>query len=98
MGQNLEKIRLYVRTDHLGKGQIVSLDPKQAHYLHHVMRLHKGSVVRVFNGIDGEWRACLVSLGKNGGDLKVTEQIKPREPLPEMHLYFPPLKPGPLHF
>jgi 16S rRNA (uracil1498-N3)-methyltransferase len=98
MLDHLEKIRLYVQIAHLEEGQIVALNPKQAHYLHHVMRLHTGNLVRIFNGIDGEWRACLVSLGKNGGDLKVTKHIKPMACLPEIHLYFPPLKHGPLHF
>ncbi|MDZ4134227.1 MAG: RNA methyltransferase PUA domain-containing protein, partial [Paracoccaceae bacterium] len=50
------KIRLFVEQP-LGAGQPVPLTADQAHYLFGVMRLAPGSVVLLFNGRDGEWRA-----------------------------------------
>jgi 16S rRNA (uracil1498-N3)-methyltransferase len=91
-------IRLYVAADQLAKNQVIQLNPNQTHYLHNVMRLHEGSTLKVFNGHDGEWEASVVALQKNSGALKVVEQLKPQLTLPELHLYFPPLKQDSLKF
>jgi 16S rRNA (uracil1498-N3)-methyltransferase len=91
-------VRLYVAVDHLDKNHVIPLNPNQNHYLHNVMRLHEGSSLQVFNGHDGEWLTTVVSLQKNSGALKVMDQLRPQERLPEIHLYFPPLKQDPLRF
>jgi len=84
--------RLYLEVDHLDKGHIVSLNASQTHYVHHVMRLHEGSSLYVFNGYDGEWEGVIVSLRKNTADIKVLANKRAQTVLPDIHLYFAPLK------
>lgn len=90
--------RLYVNVDYLSKGEIITLNANQTHYLHNVMRLHEGSLLNIFNGQDGEWQASIVSLQKNSSVLKVIENVRPQQTPPAIHLYFPPLKQEPLRF
>ena len=45
----------------LKKGAKVNAAPEQAHYLKHVMRLQTGENIRIFNGLDGEWRAAITA-------------------------------------
>ena len=85
------KVRLYV--DHpLTKGQTVSLNKEQAHYLFGVMRLTEGTVLSLFNGRDGEWDAEIVSAGKRAGELVCTDQTKPLQLPPDIWLVFAPIK------
>ena len=98
MADQTHQIRLYVETEHLDTGHIVPLNASQIHYLHHVMRLHEGSSLTIFNGYDGEWQAIIVALRKNAGDLKVIELLRPQITASNIHLYFAPLKQDPLRF
>lgn len=60
--------RLYVgsrfRLHHIG--QLVELSPDQTRYLLSVMRLREGSVVRVFDGVNGEYSAVVCGFGESG--------------------------------
>lgn len=85
------KTRLYVEHS-LGPGQTVPLDPAQAHYLFGVMRLTLGAVVSVFNGLEGEWDAAVVQVGKRGGLLAAVAQTLPLVMPPDLWLCFAPLK------
>lgn len=60
--------RVYLGGANLHVGQIVELSPEQTRYIISVMRLRDGSPVRVFDGINGEFRAavCGVSSNVNG--------------------------------
>lgn len=49
---------------HLNAGQIVTLAPEQERYLVNVMRLRDGSQVRVFDGVNGEFKAVVRNVGK----------------------------------
>lgn len=91
MDQEKPKVRLYVDQP-LGGGQPVVLDQSQAHYLFGVMRLAVGSVVAVFNGRDGEWRAEVVEAGKRGGLLSCIAQSVPQGVPPDLWLVFAPVK------
>lgn len=85
------KIRLYV--DHqLGAGQSVALTREQAHYLFVVMRLGVGDTLSVFNGRDGEFRACVTSANKRGGLLNAQAQTRPLQTPPDLWLLFAPIK------
>ncbi|MCH2249491.1 MAG: 16S rRNA (uracil(1498)-N(3))-methyltransferase [Cognatishimia sp.] len=85
------KVRLYV--DHpLGAGQSVPLDRDQAHYLFGVMRLTVGAQILLFNGVDGEFRAEVVSAGKRAGELACLELTKPLQLPPDLWLVFAPIK------
>ncbi len=81
------KVRLCV--DHpLGAGQSVPLTRAQAHYLFGVMRLGAGDRVALFNGRDGEWRACVKEAGKRGGFLVAEDQSAPQRMPPDLWLIF----------
>lgn len=60
--------RLYVgnnvRLHHIG--QVVELSPDQTRYLLSVMRLREGSVVRVFDGVNGEYSAVVCGFDESG--------------------------------
>ena len=85
------KVRLYV--DHpLAAGQPVELTRDQAHYLFAVMRLAAGDVLRVFNGVAGEWRAAVQVAGKRGGVLAPLAQTRPQAMPPDLWLLFAPIK------
>ena len=65
----------------------------QAHYLKNVLRKDVGDILRIFNGAEGEWLACIDSLSKKNGELDLTDQIKPQAPPRKtLHLLFSPIK------
>jgi 16S rRNA (uracil1498-N3)-methyltransferase len=83
--------RLYVAPDLAGGGDLV-LDGDQAHYLTRVMRLEAGDPVRVFNGRDGEFAAVLAASTKSSATLRLSAQMRPQAPVPDLWLLFAPLK------
>jgi 16S rRNA (uracil1498-N3)-methyltransferase len=83
--------RLFV-TAPLAAGMAVALEPAQAHYLMHVLRLTAGDAVLVFNGRDGEWRATLAPQRRAAGvrlDVRTREQPAAAA---DLHYLFVPLK------
>lgn len=87
------RTRLYVRAA-LSAGASVGLDPDQAHYLRHVLRLAAGDRVALFNGADGEWLATVAGFGKGWASVDVTAQRRPQRPEPDLWLLFAPIKHG----
>lgn len=53
------RVRLHI-------GQVVELSPDQTRYLLSVMRLREGSIVRVFDGVSGEYSAEVCGFGHSG--------------------------------
>jgi 16S rRNA (uracil1498-N3)-methyltransferase len=88
-------IRLYV-PDPLSLGAAVAPTPGQARYLLGVMRLQPGSVLLVFNGRDGEWRAVVENAGKRDCVLRVKTQIRPLSVPPDVELVVALVKRAPL--
>ncbi len=87
----MTKIRLFI--DHpLQAGQVVPLDPGQAHYLSGVMRQKPGALLSVFNGRDGEWRARILEVGKRGGAVELLALSAPQRDPPDLWLLFAPIK------
>jgi 16S rRNA (uracil1498-N3)-methyltransferase len=85
--------RLYVTHD-LSAGASVGLNPSQAHYLNHVLRMGQGDPVHLFNGRDGEWRARIDALGRGWCSAAVEEQTR-EQPVPaggDLWLAFAPVK------
>jgi 16S rRNA (uracil1498-N3)-methyltransferase len=72
----------------------VRIDGPQAHYLIAVMRLKIGDPVKLFDGISGEWLGVAASIGKRDLTLDVTQQLRPRESVPDLWLCAAPLKKG----
>jgi 16S rRNA (uracil1498-N3)-methyltransferase len=83
--------RLWVEAP-LAKGEKVELTREQTHYLVHVLRLGDGAVVLAFNGRDGEWRASLATAGKKAAALRIQEQAREQDFLPDVDYLFAPLK------
>ena len=70
------------------------IDGPQAHYLAGVMRVKAGDPVRLFDDVSGEWLAIVSAAGKRDVTLDVTEQLAPREAVPDLWLVAAPLKKG----
>lgn len=85
------KIRLYIN-ELLASGQSVTLTQAQAHYLFGVMRLKVGAQVLIFDGLNGEFLADVVQVGKRGGELNISAQTKPLHMPPDLWLIFAPIK------
>lgn len=85
------RFRLFVPAP-LVEGVAVALDRDQTHYLASVMRAVVGEAVLLFNGIDGEWLARILSLPKAGAALVPEHQTRPQAPEPDLWLLSAPLK------
>jgi len=84
-------IRLFVEAP-LRAGFLVPVSEGQAHYLAKVMRLQAGDTLRVFNGVDGEWRAQVEAVGKKETTLQLQHVTRPQAPDPDCWLCFALLK------
>lgn len=89
--------RLYVDPP-LSAGVAVGLDGGQANYLGNVLRLKEGGEVLLFDGVNGEWLARVVELGKKRMILGVAEATRPQEGVPDLTLAFAPIKKGRIEF
>jgi len=84
-------IRLFVAGP-LAEGAEVPAAATQAHYLATVMRRPVGSAVRLFNGIDGEWRARIASLKGGRAVFEVEARERAQAAGPDLWLAFALLK------
>lgn len=91
------KIRLFVVAD-LGEGAAVALGKDQSHYLITVMRQGEGALVRLFNGRDGEWEAEVTEAHKKHAALALRTQTRPQDAVPDVQLWFAPVKRARLDF
>tara|TARA_A100001037_G_C15154071_1_gene642451 strand:- start:11311 stop:12069 length:759 start_codon:yes stop_codon:yes gene_type:complete len=73
-------------------GKILKISESQTHYLKTVMRLVAGKKIAIFNGIDGEWLAKIITLEKKIGNLELLKCLRPQEKSPNCWLLFPPIK------
>lgn len=84
-------IRLFT-TAPLHEGATIAATPEQAHYLGSVMRQGAGATVLLFNGLDGEWRACIDSIRKDRAQFVLERMTRAQQPVAELTLLFAPLK------
>lgn len=70
------------------------LDGPAAHYLIAVMRFAPGDPVKLFDDVTGEWLAVASAVNKRDLTLDVIQQLRPREPVPDLWLCAAPLKKG----
>ncbi|RST30226.1 16S rRNA (uracil(1498)-N(3))-methyltransferase [Sphingomonas ginkgonis] len=83
--------RLFVRTP-LAGGSAVELDAGPANYLGNVMRLGPGAELLVFDGATGEWLARIADVGRKRMTLRVEQQTREQESVPDVTLAFAPVK------
>jgi 16S rRNA (uracil1498-N3)-methyltransferase len=89
-GYDFRSPRLYVDAP-LGAGAAVALEPEQAHYLTHVLRLKSGAGVLAFNGRDGEW-AATIEAQRRSASLHVGDRVRAQTTPADLHYLFAPLK------
>ena len=89
-GYDFRSPRLYVDAP-LGTGAAVTLEPAQAHYLTHVLRLKSGAGVLVFNGRDGEW-AATIEPQRRSALLHIGALARAQTAPADLHYLFAPLK------
>jgi 16S rRNA (uracil1498-N3)-methyltransferase len=82
--------RLYV-DQALSQGATVTVEGA---YLGAVLRLAPGNKVKLFDDRSGEWLAEIAQAGKKRATLIVGEQLRGREPMPDLWLLFAPIKRG----
>lgn len=84
--------RIFVESD-LAENSTISLDDDTAHYLKNVLRRADGSVVRVFNGQDGEYLAAFTPQSKKSYALDIQNRLREQtNTSKEIHLVFAPIK------
>jgi 16S rRNA (uracil1498-N3)-methyltransferase len=59
----------------LSSGQSLLLSKESSHYLSKVLRLREGSVLRLFNGRDGEFLARLAKITKHEVEVEIAERL-----------------------
>ena len=62
------------------------------------MRLGIGDPIKLFDDRTGEWLALVASTAKRDLTVTITENLRDREPVPDVWLCFAPLKKAPLDF
>jgi len=77
--------RLFVAAP-LAKGEAVTVEGNQAHYLAKVMRMGEGDVAILCDDVTGEWAAQVISVGKRAVVLEPAEMLRPREQVPDFRL------------
>ena len=89
------KIRLYSSKE-LKANLISNLSNEQSHYIKNVMRLKPGDTISLFNSVNGEWTAKIVSHNKENTDFKVEKLIEHKKSENDLWLAFSPIKKNPL--
>jgi 16S rRNA (uracil1498-N3)-methyltransferase len=90
---NATLARLFVDQP-LESGAPVTLEGPAAHYLAGVMRLDVGARALLFDDRSGEYLAEVVEAGRRRLTLRLVEQSRPRERVPDLWLCAAPLKKG----
>lgn len=85
--------RLFIDTT-LEEDDELVIDAAQANYLVRVLRLKAGAQVKLFDDRTGEWLAELAHIGKRDAVLRVEGKLRDREEVPDLWLYFAPIKKG----
>lgn len=77
--------RLFVQ-ETLSQGAEIMLEGNQAHYLSRVMRVIPGDTVILCDDQTGEWAAEVREVAKRNVSITVSEQLRPREDVPDFWL------------
>ena len=82
----------------LSPGAALAPTLDQSRYLTQVMRLKAGDELRVFNGLDGEWRCTIAEVLKKGAVLRAEERVRDQINPPDIHLLIATVKKAALEF
>jgi len=67
--------RIYINS-RLAENSKIELASDHIHYIKTVLRLKVNDSLRIFNGIEGEFLAQIIDIGKNNLSVKLQEQLK----------------------
>lgn len=76
----------------LAAGQEIRIEGGQAHYLTTVMRLRPGGHLKLFDDVTGEWLGEVTASAKRDCHVRIVEQLRPREDVPDLWLCAAPIK------
>lgn len=76
----------------LAAGQEIRIEGGQAHYLTTVMRLKPGGHLKLFDDLTGEWLGEVTASAKRDCHVRIVEQLRPREDVPDLWLCAAPIK------
>lgn len=76
----------------LAAGQEIRIEGGQAHYLTTVMRLKPGGHLKLFDDVTGEWLGEVTASAKRDCHVRIVEQLRPREDVPDLWLCAAPIK------
>jgi len=88
----MSKIRLFIEENNLREGLQIKLLEGDFDYLSKVMRKKTGDQIAVFNGIDGEFLAEILSVEKRFIAAQIKEKISDLKKAPNITLAFAPVK------
>jgi 16S rRNA (uracil1498-N3)-methyltransferase len=88
----MRKIRLFVAQNNLRPSTTIKLCDNDFDYLTKVMRQKIGDQFFVFNGIDGEFVAKIISIEKKNLIAEIGEKIAELKKVPNVTLAFAPIK------
>ncbi len=88
----MKKIRLFISENNLQRGATIKLCDNDFDYLIKVMRQKVGDRFFVFNGVDGEFAAEIVSVEKKYLTAEISEKISELKKAPNITLAFAPIK------
>jgi 16S rRNA (uracil1498-N3)-methyltransferase len=84
-------LRLFVENELQAGGQIV-LTGNSIHYISKVMRGRIGTIIRLFNGKDGEWQSKIGQIERRQVVLHVEYELRSQIICPDIELAFAPVK------
>ncbi|MBL4616534.1 MAG: 16S rRNA (uracil(1498)-N(3))-methyltransferase [Robiginitomaculum sp.] len=84
-------LRLFIEND-LHTGEEIVLSGNSAHYVSKVMRGRIGTIIRLFNGKDGEWQSEIGQIERRQVVLQVQGKLRPQTICPDIELVFSPVK------
>jgi len=87
----VQRYRLFVQAA-LTEKSIIRCEPAQAHYLLTVLRMKTGSIIGVFNGIDGEWEGELQLQGRKAVTIHIGHKLKDQPTASDLMYLFAPIK------
>lgn len=90
-------MRIYLES--FPEGKAFALSKQHAHYMTRVMRCKQGDTCQIFNAQQGEWSCHFTQCTRHDVYVCCEKVLRPALPEPpETHLFFAPLKPGPLGY